>query len=142
MTIPNDKKEQLFNSLKQANSAFNQIYPGDRSDRQPVHTLYGGANLFKSDAALALGARALEILQTYAPNHEVFGSVFGFSDPKFSQRIMIKWWPNSKPKLLKIIALTLKTVTEIAATKKKIKRPKPPLASWPKACAKERFRRL
>lgn len=90
MTIPNDKKEQLFNSLKQANSAFNQIYPGDRSDRQPVHTLYGGANLFKSDAALALGARALEILQTYAPNHEVFGSVFGFSDPKFSQRIYDK----------------------------------------------------
>ena len=53
MTIPELKKEQLFNSLKQANTAFQHIYPGDRSDRQPVHTLYGGANLFKYDAAKA-----------------------------------------------------------------------------------------
>ena len=47
MTIPSHKKEQLFQSLSQANNTFNEIYPGDRSDRQPVHTLYGGANLFK-----------------------------------------------------------------------------------------------
>ena len=46
MTIPQNKKDQLFNSLKQANTTFNDIYPGDRIDRQPVHTLYGGANLF------------------------------------------------------------------------------------------------
>jgi hypothetical protein len=75
MTIPSDKKDQIFNRLKQANTSFNDIYPGDRSDRQPVHTLYGGANLFKSDAPMALGQRALEILETYAPNHEVLGKL-------------------------------------------------------------------
>ena len=73
MTIPSTKKEQLFQSLSQANTTFNEIYPGDRSDRQPVHTLYGGANLFKSDAPILLGNRALEILEAYAPKHEVFG---------------------------------------------------------------------
>ena len=58
-TIPTIKKEQLFDKLKEANSAFNQTYPGDRSERQPVHTLYGGANLFKYDSAKTLGTRAL-----------------------------------------------------------------------------------
>lgn len=91
MTIPFHKKEQLFQSLHQANTTFNEIYPGDRSDRQPVHTLYGGANLFKSDAPILLGQRALEILQTYAPNHEVFGQAFGLSGgADFSKRIYDK----------------------------------------------------
>lgn len=91
MTIPSSKKEQLFNSLSQANSAFNEIYPGDRSERQPVHTLYGGANLFKSDAPIALGHRALEILEMYAPNSEVFGKAFGLTgDSNFSKRIYDK----------------------------------------------------
>ncbi|MEO5775732.1 MAG: hypothetical protein ABIQ27_02435 [Flavobacterium sp.] len=91
MTIPSNKKEQLFNSLSKANSTFNAIYPGDRSDRQPVHTLYGGANLFKSDAPIALGHRALEILETYAPNHEVFGKAFGLTGGSdFSKRIYDK----------------------------------------------------
>jgi citrate lyase beta subunit len=91
MTIPSNKKQQLFDSLSQANSAFNEIYPGDRSERQPVHTLYGGANLFKSDAPIALGNRALEILETYAPSAEVFGKAFGLTGgADFSKRIYDK----------------------------------------------------
>jgi len=89
-TIPTSKKEKLFNSLKEANTAFQKIYPGDRSERQPVHTLYGGANLFKYDSAGTLGERALEILETYAPDHKVFGEVFGFKDADFSKRIYEK----------------------------------------------------
>ena len=91
MTIPSTKKEQLFQSLSQANTTFNEIYPGDRSERQPVHTLYGGANLFKSDAPILLGNRALEILEAYAPNHEVFGKAFGLTGgADFSKRIYDK----------------------------------------------------
>ena len=91
MTIPAGKKEQLFNSLSKANTAFNAIYPGDRSDRQPVHTLYGGANLFKSDSPVTLGQRALEILKTYAPDHEVFGKAFGLNgDTAFAKKIYDK----------------------------------------------------
>ena len=89
-TIPPDKKEKLFDSLRDANTAFQKIYPGDRSERQPVHTLYGGANLFKYDSAATLGARALEILETYAPDHKVFGKVFGFDDAGFSKKIYKK----------------------------------------------------
>ena len=87
-TIPSNKKDQLFGKLKEANIFFQQIYPGDRSERQPVHTLYGGANLFKYDAAKTLGARALEIFETYAPDHTVFGHVFGMDNASgFSKKV-------------------------------------------------------
>ena len=89
-TIPLNKKEKLFGELKEANTTFQKIYPGDRSERQPVHTLYGGANLFKYDSAKSLGERALEILEIYAPDHKIFGEVFGFNDPVFSKRIYNK----------------------------------------------------
>ncbi|MGB0929270.1 MAG: DUF6986 family protein, partial [Chitinophagales bacterium] len=56
--------------------AFNKIYPGDRSDRQPVHTVYGGANLFSYNIAEKFGKKALETFQTYAPNPQIFGEVF------------------------------------------------------------------
>jgi citrate lyase beta subunit len=86
-TIPLSKKEKLFDGLRDANTAFQKIYPGDRIERQPVHTLYGGANLFKYDSVRTLGERALEVLETYAPDHKIFGDVFGFNDPRFSKQI-------------------------------------------------------
>lgn len=90
-TISKEKKDQLFSKLKEANTAFQQIYPGDRSDRQPVHTLYGGANLFKYDSAASLGKRALEIFETYAPDHKVFGQVFGMDiQSGFSDKVYKK----------------------------------------------------
>ncbi|MBU3713338.1 MAG: phosphoenolpyruvate kinase [Ferruginibacter sp.] len=91
VSIPSNKKDQLFEQLKKANTRFQKIYPGDRSDRQPVHTLYGGANLFKYDAAKALGERSLEIFQTYAPDAETFGNVFGLdTKTDFSSKIYQK----------------------------------------------------
>ena len=91
VSIPAEKKEQLFNKLKEANTSFQQIYSGDRTERQPVHTLYGGANLFKYDAAASLGRRALEIFETYAPDHKVFGNVFGMdTKTSFSKKVYTK----------------------------------------------------
>lgn len=90
-SIPEKKKKKLFSKLKEANTDFQEIYPGDRSERQPVHTVYGGANLFKSDAAKSLGARALEIFETYAPDHVTFGNVFGMNtNSGFSEKIYSK----------------------------------------------------
>ena len=90
-TIPANKKDLLFSKLKEANTAFQEIYPGDRSERQPVHTVYGGANLFKADSARALGARALETFETYAPDHTIFGKVFDLDTAdNFSERIYNK----------------------------------------------------
>ena len=76
LSIPSTKKQQLFEQLQHANLAFQQRYPGDLPNRQAVHTVYGGANLFKHDLAINLGKKALETFETYAPNFVVFGQVF------------------------------------------------------------------
>ncbi|HEV7784150.1 MAG TPA: phosphoenolpyruvate kinase [Thermoanaerobaculia bacterium] len=41
--------------------------PGESGRRQPVHTVYGGAHLFKADIASRLGALARRALEEYAP---------------------------------------------------------------------------
>lgn len=76
LSIPTQSKNQLFASLKKANVAFQELYPGDRTDRQPIHTVYGGANLFKYDMAEKLGQAALQTFKEYAPNPSIFGKVF------------------------------------------------------------------
>lgn len=67
-SIDDNVKQQLLDELEPANIAFQHTYPGDKPSRQPVHTVYGGANLFKSDTVLKMGEIALKNLQTYAPN--------------------------------------------------------------------------
>lgn len=76
LSISEDKKAAIFSQLKEANQAFNTIYKGDREDRQPIHTVYGGANLFKSNSTGALGKIALKSLLTYAPNFIIFSKAF------------------------------------------------------------------
>ena len=74
-SIDDNEKESLLGVLKIANLKFQQTYPGDKPDRQPVHTVYGGANLFKSDTCVKMGGIALKNFQTYAPNFVVLADV-------------------------------------------------------------------
>ncbi|MBK7290815.1 MAG: phosphoenolpyruvate kinase [Chitinophagaceae bacterium] len=75
LSIADIEKEILLNSLKDANLKFQQIYPGDKPDRQAVHTVYGGANLFKADTCIKLGEIALDNLLTYAPDFVALANV-------------------------------------------------------------------
>jgi citrate lyase beta subunit len=58
----------ILTKLRTANVAVALAYPGDTGDRQPVHTVYGGAHLFKADSALKLGALAMAALDEHAPD--------------------------------------------------------------------------
>jgi hypothetical protein len=49
------------------------------SGRQPVHTVYGGAQLFRSDVARRLGATALRSLDEYAPDAASFAGALGLA---------------------------------------------------------------
>jgi citrate lyase beta subunit len=62
-----DTRRGLVDRLRNANLEFNRHFPGDSGRRQPVHTVYGGAHLFKADTASRLGALALRALEEYAP---------------------------------------------------------------------------
>ena len=53
-------------------------------ERQPVHTVYGGAHLFKAGIATKLGAKAVESLRTYAPDAFTFAEVVGLEDEKLA----------------------------------------------------------
>jgi citrate lyase beta subunit len=62
----------LTDRLRQANEEFTRHYPGETGRRQPVHTVYGGAHLFKSDSAKRLGALARRSLDQFAPDFLTF----------------------------------------------------------------------
>ena len=64
----------LVAPLAQANEDFVARYPGETGKRQPVHTVYGGAHLFKSDSAARLGALARRSLDQFAPDFLSFRS--------------------------------------------------------------------
>ncbi|MEO8505112.1 MAG: phosphoenolpyruvate kinase [Acidobacteriota bacterium] len=54
-----------------------RLFPGDAGQRQPVHTVYGGAHLFKADTAKRLGELALRSLDDWAPDAETLANVVG-----------------------------------------------------------------
>lgn len=62
------KIQQALAAVAEANRDFHRTYPGVLKERQPVHTVYGGAHLFKADIAGSMSRRALEDLRTYAPD--------------------------------------------------------------------------
>ncbi len=51
--------------LSAANRAFMEVYPGESDRRQAVHTVYGGAHLFKADSTGKLGEVALRSLRDF-----------------------------------------------------------------------------
>ncbi len=67
MNLADEGKAHL-DALGAANGAFMRAYPGERAARQPVHTFYGGAHLFKADTIPRLGDLALRSLEAYAPD--------------------------------------------------------------------------
>lgn len=77
LSIPTSYNTSNQNELQVANLAFQKVYPGENSDRQPVHTVYGGANLFKSDTTVKMGQIALKSFKTNAPNFSVLAKVSG-----------------------------------------------------------------
>jgi citrate lyase beta subunit len=83
LSISKDKNEAILKELAVANKAFQQIYPGDKAGRQPVHTVYGGADLFKFNSAEKMGQVALNTLLTNAPNFSVFAKALEL--PGFDQ---------------------------------------------------------
>src|SRR5215213_7919597 len=71
-TLTTEATREIASRLTEANREFAARYPGESFRRQPVHTVYGGAHLFKSDTTVRLGALARRALDAYAPNFAAF----------------------------------------------------------------------
>ena len=67
-------------ALREANLVFAAAHPGEGPGRQPVHTVYGGAQLFAADTVSKLGSVALRALDTYGPDPASLGRALNISD--------------------------------------------------------------
>ena len=70
--------------LARANRSFARAYPGESGERQPVHTVYGGAHLFRANSAHKFGRAALASLDEHAPDAAAFARAFGLESEAFA----------------------------------------------------------
>jgi hypothetical protein len=79
---------RIISELSEANKRFMRRYPGESNRRQAVHTVYGGANLFKADSPRKLGEVALHALKEYAPDAATLADTLGMKvDRELAQKI-------------------------------------------------------
>src|SRR2546430_6977283 len=79
---------EITATLNHANKEFMRRYPGESNRRQAVHTVYGGAHLFKTDSAQKLGTVASRSLEEYAPDAATLARAIGMNgDEQFAQRV-------------------------------------------------------
>jgi citrate lyase beta subunit len=74
-TVSVESLEEITAQLANAHKALHERYPGANGDRQPVHTVYGGAHLFRAETARRLGEVALRSLDEFAPDFISFAKV-------------------------------------------------------------------
>lgn len=79
MSIDSELQEATT-ALREANAVFASAHPGESAGRQPVHTVYGGAQLFAADSVPKLGGFALRAMDQYAPDAASLGEAVEISD--------------------------------------------------------------
>src|ERR1043165_7758257 len=80
-TLSEESMQTVTQGLQTSFPAFAKRFPGESGRRQPVHTVYGGAHLFKADSAPRLGELALRSLKDYAPDAASFAHALELNDP-------------------------------------------------------------
>ncbi len=80
MTLDDISIQHILTQLSKANLKLREIYPGDSADRQPVQTMYGGAQLFKSTSIKKIGELALRAFKEYARGEKAFAKALGLDE--------------------------------------------------------------
>jgi citrate lyase beta subunit len=78
-SLPSNRVDELSAELLEPARAYGERYPGETDTRQPVHSVYGGAHLFKADTATRLGVLARQALEQHAPDAETFARAIGLT---------------------------------------------------------------
>lgn len=78
-TPHHDSIQGVLDGLRPANRGFAARFPGETDARQAVHTVYGGAHLFRADSGKRLGELALRAMSEYAPTPEDLAQALGFN---------------------------------------------------------------
>jgi citrate lyase beta subunit len=72
--------DTVFVHLSSALTEESRRYPGDGAARQPVHTVYGGAHLFRAATARRLGELARAALARHAPTAADLAAALGWAE--------------------------------------------------------------
>ncbi|KYH44928.1 aldolase/citrate lyase family protein [Branchiibius sp. NY16-3462-2] len=70
-------QRQLDDTLREADADLAARYPGDRTDRQPIHTVYVPGDRVSADLPRAWGDEALRLLTAYAPDAATLAAALG-----------------------------------------------------------------
>ncbi len=79
-TLSQQQLTSMSAPLERALEPFIRRFPGSAGERQPVHTVYGGAHLFKSDTARKLGEKAIAALDAHGVDPFTFSRAIGLQD--------------------------------------------------------------
>ena len=67
-TLDGSDLDTILDRLKAGNDRFAAAFPGESEARQPVHTVYGGAQLYRASTTGRMGQVALATFARYAPD--------------------------------------------------------------------------
>lgn len=73
-----DEAGDVFALLESKNKSFARAYPGPTPERQPVHTVYGGAHLYRAETTARLGQHALDALGAHGDGPVELAQAVGF----------------------------------------------------------------
>jgi len=87
-TFTPEMLDPIIAALARANAAHDALFSGDSTERQPVHTFYGGAHLFKPETPARLGSVALETIRTYLPDSASLARCAGLTDDALAGKVL------------------------------------------------------
>ncbi|TWW12784.1 aldolase [Planctomyces bekefii] len=84
LVLTESQLRRVFSELERANAAQAGRLRGQIGDRHPVHTVYGGAQLFRAETIEKLGEYARSHFQTYGVDAATFAAAIGLqsTDPE------------------------------------------------------------
>ena len=87
MTVNQESIDAWSRRLDAASDRIARDFPGERPERQPVHTVYGGAHLFSADTAPKLGELARRALEEHAPDPRTLADAVGMVPVDLAERV-------------------------------------------------------
>src|ERR1700730_11177748 len=87
-TLTPEMLDSILGTLSRANAAHDALFPGDFVERQPVHTVYGGAHLFKPETPTRLGSLALDTIRNYASDSSSFAECVGLPNDALANEVL------------------------------------------------------
>lgn len=88
MALDETTLKQAFDILRRANSSVAHQWPGDSCERQPLHTVYEGAQFYESGRPARFGELGLASLDRYAPDAATLADALGLpGDAAMHQRV-------------------------------------------------------